>query len=220
MAGFKNPRETWDQRYAAADGFLFGEAPNAWLAASAAFLAPGMRVLSLADGEGRNGVWLASRGCRVSAFDISPVGIERARRHARSQGVEIDLQVADIAQWRWDPESFDAVAAIFIQFAPPDLRARIFAGIAQTLVPGGLLILEGYGLRQLAYRTGGPGIAENLYTMPMLLQAFDGWEILASRDADREVSEGAGHHGMSHLISALLRKPRPVSPSGTPPRAA
>jgi len=220
MAGFGNARETWDRRYAAADGFLFGDAPNVWLASCAAFLEPGMRVLSLADGEGRNGVWLAGLGCRVSAFDVSPVGIERARRHAAARGVDLDLQVADIAHWKWEPECFDAVAAIFIQFAPPDLRARIFAGIAQTLVPGGLLILEGYGPRQLVYRTGGPGVAENLYTMPMLLQAFEGWHILASRDADRQVSEGAGHCGMSHLISLLLRKPGRVSPPGTPPRAA
>lgn len=219
MSGFRNPRETWDQRYAAADGFLFGEAPNAWLASSARFLRPGMRVLCVADGEGRNGVWLAKLGCRVTAFDLSPVAVERARRHAAAQGVDIDLRVAEVDHWQWAREAFDAVAAIFIQFAPPEVRTRVFEGIAQTLVPGGLLILEGYGPRQLVYRTGGPGIAENLYTMPMLLQAFDGWEILASRDADREVNEGAGHHGQSHLVSLLLRKPAGVSPSGTRPRA-
>jgi len=212
MSRFRNPRETWDQRYAAADGFLFGEAPNTWLASAARLLRPGMRVLSVADGEGRNGVWLAKLGCRVTAFDISPVAVERARGHAASRGVDIDLRVGDVEHWQWTPEAFDAVAAVFIQFAPPEVRARVFAGIAQTLVPGGLLILEGYGPRQLVYRTGGPGIAENLYTMPMLLRAFDGWEILASRDADREMREGAGHHGLSHVVSLLLRKPPGLSP--------
>ncbi len=217
MAGFTDARQTWDARYAKADGFLFGEAPNEWLVASAHHLRHGASVLCLADGEGRNSVWLARQGMNVTAFDISAVGVDRARGYAQRAGVSIDLRVSEIAQWAWEPVAFDAVAAIFIQFAPPALRTRIFSGIAQTLVPGGLLIIEGYGLRQLTYRTGGPGIAENLYTMPMLVQAFDGWHILASRDVDREVREGSGHSGMSHLISLVLRKPGEFSPSGTPP---
>jgi SAM-dependent methyltransferase len=220
MAGFTDARQTWDGRYAKADGFLFGEAPNEWLVASAHHLRPGARVLSLADGEGRNGVWLAQQGMQVTAFDISAVGIDRARGYAQRVGVQVDLRVSEIAQWAWEPGAYDAVVAIFIQFAPPALRAAIFAGIARTLVPGGLLILEGYGPRQLSYRTGGPGIAENLYTMSMLAQAFDGWHILASRDVDREIREGSGHSGMSHLVSLVLRKPDGISPSGTPPRDA
>ncbi|MEK9721461.1 MAG: class I SAM-dependent methyltransferase, partial [Quisquiliibacterium sp.] len=111
------------------------------------------------------------------------------------------------ADWDWQPGTFDAVVAIFIQFAAPELRQAIFSGVHQTLKPGGLLILEGYGLRQLVHRTGGPGVAENLYTMPMLLQAFDGWQILASRDADLPVHEGQGHEGISHLVSMTARKP-------------
>ncbi len=220
MTGFTDARQTWDGRYAKAEGFLFGEAPNEWLVASARHLHPGARVLAIADGEGRNGVWLARQGMRVTAFDISPVGVERARGHALSAGVAIDLRVSEAAQWTWEPGAFDAVVAIFIQFAPPALRSRIFAGIAQTLLPGGLLIIEGYGPRQLTYRTGGPGIAENLYTMPMLVHAFEGWQILASREVDREIREGSGHNGMSHLISMVLRKPEDLSPSGTPPPAA
>jgi SAM-dependent methyltransferase len=212
MAGFTDARQTWDGRYSKAEGFLFGEAPNEWLVAGARHLKPASRVLSVADGEGRNGVWLAQQGMRVTAFDISPVGVDRARGHAQRAGVGLELHVVDAGKWVWEPEAFDAVAAIFIQFAPPELRARIFEGVARTLVPGGLLIIEGYGLRQLTYRTGGPGIAENLYTMHKLVQAFDGWQILASRDVDREVREGAGHSGMSHLVSLALRKPQPLSP--------
>lgn len=217
MTGFTDPRQTWDTRYANADGFLFGERPNAWLAANAAWLRPGMRVLSIADGEGRNGVWLAQQGCSVTAFDLSPVGVARARTLAQRCGVAIDLRVADVADWPWEPDAFDAVVAVFIQFAAPLVRERIFAGIARTLVPGGVLVLEGYGPRQLRYRTGGPGVAANLYTMPLLAKAFAGWEILASRDADREVSEGAGHRGLSHLVSLVARKPARVTVSGTRP---
>ena len=207
MAGFTDARATWDGRYSNANGFLFGEAPNRWLAANAFRIAPGAKVLSIADGEGRNSVWLARQGFEVTEFDVSPVGVARAREFASSHGVEPDLRVADIARWDWQPQAFDAVAAIFFQFAPPALRSRIFEGIATALVPGGLLIVEGYGLRQLRYRTGGPGIAENLYTVQILAQAFAGWQILASRELDCEVREGAGHHGRSHLISMVLRKP-------------
>lgn len=206
MTTFEDARVRWDRRYGEADA-LFGEAPNAWLAAHAHLLPAGARVLSLADGQGRNGVWLAQRGCRVTAFDLSPVGIEQARRRARALDVAIDLSVADIADWPWTPDACDAVVGIFFQFASPALRAQIFEGVKRTLVPGGLFVLEGYGLRQLEHRTGGPGVAENLYTMPMLLQAFEGWRIEASRDLDTSLAEGTGHAGRSHLLSMVLRKP-------------
>ena len=206
MTTFEDARVRWDRRYGETDA-LFGEAPNAWLVAHAHRLPVGARVLSLADGQGRNGVWLAQRGCRVTAFDLSPVGIEQARRRARALDVAIDLSVADIADWPWTSEAFDAVVGIFFQFASPALRARIFEGVKRTLVPGGLFVLEGYGLRQLEHRTGGPGVAENLYTMPMLLQAFEGWRIEASRDLDADLAEGTGHAGRSHLLSMVLRKP-------------
>lgn len=207
MTAFDDARARWDRRFVEADGFLFGRAPNLWLAAGVHWLRPGAQVLSVADGEGRNGVWLARQGFRVTAFDLSPVGVERARELAAEAGVAIDLRVADAADWPWQATRYDAVAAIFVQFAPPALRDRIFAGIQEALVPGGVLILEGYGPRQIGYATGGPGILEHLYTMPMLLRAFDGWDILASRDADAVLDEGAGHRGRSHLVSMVLRKP-------------
>jgi SAM-dependent methyltransferase len=217
MAGFDDARKTWDARFAQGGGALFGPAPNVWLEAQAVRLAPGARVLCIADGEGRNGVWLAERGCRVRSFDISPVAVEHARLAAGERGVALDAVVCSAADWVWEPDAYDAVAAVFVQFAPPDLRSRMFEGIARALVPGGLLILEGYGLRQLAFRTGGPGIAEHLYTQPMLLRAFDGWDVLASRDADVRLAEGSAHCGPSHVISMLLRKPRDATPTPVSP---
>lgn len=207
MAEFEDARTQWDRRFATAKGFLFGSDPNRWLEQSAHWIRPGARVLSIADGEGRNGVWLAQHGFRVTAFDLSPIGVERAREFAASRGVTLDLQIASLAQWPWHTASFDAVAAIFVQFAPPELRAQMFAGIRDALQPGGVLVIEGYGLRQLEYKTGGPGIAEHLYTVPMLLRAFDGWAVLASRDADTTLAEGEGHRGRSHVVSMVLRKP-------------
>lgn len=196
----------WDQRFDRED-YLFGKAPNHFIAAEAGRLTPGSEVLSVADGEGRNGVFLARHGHRVTSMDSSEVAQQKARRLAAEHGVTLDYVLADIAAWTWVTERYDAVVAIFIQFAPPDLRDKIFAGIFETLRPGGLLLLEGYRPEQIAYGTGGPRRVENLYTEPMLRTAFAGFDIIELKSYDAEVDEGMGHSGMSALIDLIARKP-------------
>lgn len=166
-----------------------------------------MKALAVADGEGRNGVWLAQQGLDVVSIDISEVAQAKAARLARLRSVSLDLRLADVANWEWPAEAFDLVAAIFIQFADPTQREKIFAGIRRTLKPGGLLLLEGYRPEQIAYGTGGPPTVENLYTAPMLRAAFDGFEVLSLEEYDAEVQEGSGHSGMSALIDLVARKP-------------
>jgi len=117
--------------------------------------------------------------------------------------------VLNIASWEPPPDSYDAIVAIYIQFANPALRAQIFANIARGLRPQGLLIIEGYGPRQLQYRTGGPGKLDHLYATDTIATGFEQWPVIASRDCDITISEGAGHHGLSHVVSAVLRKPTP-----------
>lgn len=197
---------TWDRRYAQPE-YLFGVEPNAFLARQASRLSAGGRVLAVADGEGRNGVWLAGQGLSVLSIDSSPVAQAKARRLAAERGVEIDLAEVDLGDWVWPEAAFDVVAAIFIQFAPPPLRSRLFAGMCATLKPGGLLLLQGYRPEQLAYRTGGPPIAENLYSEDMLRDAFSGLEILELRSHDSPIHEGQGHDGMSALIDLVARRP-------------
>lgn len=204
---FSDAARQWDDRYSRADGFLFGREPNGWLAQSSRWLKPRSRILCVGDGEGRNGTWLAAQGHRVVAFDISPVAIDRLRAFASERGVQVDARVSSLDDWTWEPDRFDAVVAVFIQFASPAARARLFQSVCSAVEPGGLLIIEGYGLRQLRYRTGGPGVAENLYTMGLINQAFQGWHVIASRDIDQELREGTAHVGRSHLISAVLKKP-------------
>lgn len=199
-------KEQWNARYAGED-LLFGEQPNAFLATQAALLRPGMKALAVADGEGRNGVWLAQQGLDVVSIDISEVAQAKAARLARLRSVSLDLRLADVANWEWPAEAFDLVAAIFIQFADPTQREKIFAGIRRTLKPGGLLLLEGYRPEQIAYGTGGPPTVENLYTAPMLRAAFDGFVVLSLEEYDAEVQEGSGHSGMSALIDLVARKP-------------
>jgi len=201
-----NHDRTWDERYAAPE-FVFGEQPNAFLRSCAPRLRPGMRALALADGEGRNGVWLAQQGLDVVSVDISARGQQKALDLAARRGVAMDVRLADLAHWDWPENEFDLVAAIFIQFAGPEFRDRMFGKIKRTLKPGGLLLLEGYRPEQLEYGTGGPPVAENMYTPAMLRDAFSDFEILDLRAYDADIQEGVGHSGISALIDLVARKP-------------
>lgn len=203
----------WNSRYDRPD-YLFGRAPAAFLPRHAHRLNRGDRVLAVADGEGRNSVWLARRGIDVVAFDSSARGLEKARALAREAGVSVDFRLADAADWNWRAEPFDAVAAIFIQFAGPALRARILKGLDAALRPGGLLLLHGFAPRQVGYGTGGPPHAGNMYTLDMLHAAFPGYEVLHAADYDEVVDAGPGHNGLAALVDFVARKPAPGRADG------
>ena len=134
MAKFDNPRETWNERYAEAD-YLFGEAPNEFVRAAARYLAAGQSVLCVADGEGRNSVWLAERGLEVTAFDFASNAVEKARRLARNRNVHVEHCVDDLQTWKFAPESFDVLVAIFIQFLAPEERSSAFARMQSAVRP-------------------------------------------------------------------------------------
>ena len=167
----------------------------------------GQSVLCVADGEGRNSVWLAERGLRVTAFDFAPNAVEKARRLARQRNVHVDHRVGDIETWAFAPGEYDALVVIFIQFLAPEERDDAFARMQSAVKPGGLFLLEGYRPEQLQYRTGGPGAIENLYTREWVEQTFRGWETLALREYDAVLQEGTRHTGMSALIDLVARKP-------------
>ncbi|MXQ14137.1 class I SAM-dependent methyltransferase [Microvirga makkahensis] len=202
----QSDQERWNTRYSGED-YLFGTSPNAFLASQRHLLGPGQRALAVADGEGRNGVWLAEHGLRVTALDFSSAALAKARRLADSRGVEVSFVQADLAAWEWQESSFDVVAAIFIQFADPTLREAIFRGIRRTLAPGGLLLLQGYRPEQIQYGTGGPPHAENMYTAAMLREVFHDFEIVSLVEHDSVIQEGTGHYGMSALVDLVARKP-------------
>ena len=195
----------WDERYAQ-DGYLFGTEPNDFLVLQRHLLKPGMSCLAVADGEGRNGVWLAQQGLHVLSVEASAVALEKAKKLAQQRGVAIDFEQADLAHWQWGEDRFDVVAAIFIQFAPPALREQMFAGIKRCLKPGGLLLLQGYTPRQLEYKTGGPPVAENMYTEALLRNAFGDMKISHLREHDDHIGEGTAHSGMSALIDLVANK--------------
>ena len=200
--------EMWNNRFAdAGERFVFGEAPSVFLTAQAALVRPGSTVLSIADGEGRNSVWLAEQGCVVDAVEFAPVAVDKARGLAARRGVSVNFTVADLLDWDWPAEHYDTVVAVFIQFAPPAQRERLFEHIKRTLKPGGQLLLHGYTPKQLEYGTGGPSAVENLYTEPLLAQAFADFDLLRLVAYEKSLSEGMGHSGMSALIDLVARKP-------------
>ena len=205
MNGFQNPLDTWNQRFAQ-NGYLFGEHPNQYLVQQAAHLRPG-RALAVADGEGRNGVWLAEQGLAVDAFDFSPVALDKARALAQARGVQVNGVCSDWQGFDWQTEAWDNVVAIFVQFATPVERTQLFARMHAGLKPGGTLVIQGYGYDQLRYNTGGPGKREHLYDEALLLQAFAGYEVLDLRTYEADLAEGNGHHGRSALVGLTARKP-------------
>ena len=196
----------WDARYAT-DAYIFGTAPNVFLASQAARIVSGMQTLAIADGEGRNGVWLAEQGARVHAVDVSPVALDKARKLAEERRVTLTFEQLDVLAWAWPEAAYDLVVAIFIQFASPPERERVIAGIRRTLKPGGLLILQGYTPKQIEFATGGPGNAANMYSAELLSRWFGDWEITHLREHESFINEGSHHHGMSALVDLVARKP-------------
>ncbi|HEX7328578.1 MAG TPA: class I SAM-dependent methyltransferase [Casimicrobiaceae bacterium] len=206
MPEFDHPRETWNKRFAG-DDYLFGEAPNEFLRRHANVIPAGGSILCVADGEGRNSVWLAEQGYTVTAFDFAENGVAKARARAVRRGVTVDFHVDAMESWHWDAVRYDALVAIFIQFLPPERRDAMFERMGRAVKPGGLFLLEGYRPEQVDYATGGPPYREHMYTRDWIERCFRGWELVTLESYDAEIREGRGHNGMSALIDVVARRP-------------
>ncbi len=203
----------WNGRYRdAGDDYLFGIEPNHFLARRAHLFQDGHTALSVADGEGRNSVWLAEQGLKVTAVEISPIAVAKARKLAAGRGVAVNFVVADLLALDWPPAAleneFDWVVGIFIQFAAPDERLRQFAAMKRATRCGGRVLLHGYTPRQLEYKTGGPKAVENLYTPQILRAGFPDWSFEELVEYEDDIAEGSGHRGRSALIGMVARKPQ------------
>ena len=204
--GFTDATQFWNERFDKKE-FIFGKEPNEYLVEQVSlYLKPNSSVLCIADGEGRNGVWLAKQGMRVTGFDVSDIALSKANQFAADNKVNIQYSLCDTDGFDWQTNSYDAVVAIFIQFADPEMRARIFKQAYRTLKPGGLFILQGYTPKQLEYKTGGPSLIEHLYTEEMIRELSQDFEILQLQCYEKELSEGARHTGMSALLGMVAKK--------------
>ena len=202
----------WSKRYSdAGKEYLFGTEPNRFLASHVALLQNGGSAISIADGEGRNSVWLAGLGLKVTGVEISAVAIEKARHLAAVRKAEVEFIQADMLTPGFPPNdqqgAFDWVIGIFIQFVGPQGRDRQFEVMKQLTRPGGYILLQGYTPKQLEYGTGGPSAIENLYTEDMLRSAFADWDIEELVEYEETIAEGTGHVGRSALIGLVARKP-------------
>ncbi len=192
----------WNNRFAAPH-FVYGETPNAFVAEMAAQI-PAGPVLCLAEGEGRNAVYLATLGQQVTAVDQSEAGLAKARRLAAARGVEIETVLADLENFTIEPGVWSGIVATFAHL-PPAIRHQVHAQAVRGLRPGGVFVLEAYTPAQLAFDTGGPKSLELLMTLAGLRDELAGLEFFVGREIEREVIEGYGHTGRGAVVQILAR---------------
>lgn len=196
----------WDQRYAE-EGFAYGTEPNAFLQSEYSRIPAGGRVLCLAEGEGRNAVFLARQGYAATAVDQSSVGLQKAQRLALDKGVEIETIVADLADYDPGRDSWDGIVSISAHM-PPSLRRQVHARAVQALKPGGVFILEAYTPRQLEMDgIGGPPDRSLLMSLEDLHTELEGLDFIIGREVERYISEGRYHQGNSAVVQIVARKP-------------
>ena len=204
--GFSGATQFWNERFDKEE-FIFGKEPNEYLVEKTKqYLKPQDKVLCIADGEGRNGVWLAKQGMQVVGFDASDIALAKAKKFAKDNQVEVEYSFSDTDSYAWPENTYDAVIGIFIQFADPVMRARIFQQAYKATKPGGLFILQGYTPKQLEYKTGGPSLIEHLYTEELIKDLAKKFQIQELVSYEKELSEGPRHTGMSALLGLVARK--------------
>jgi SAM-dependent methyltransferase len=201
----------WDERYGS-DDYAYGRDPNTFIEEVEPGLPPG-RFLCLGAGEGRNAVFLAGTGRRVTAVDASAVGLAKARRLAGERGAEVETVQADLREFEMGEGCWDGIVAVFLHL-PPALRAHVLAGVGRALGPGGVFVAELYTPAQLRHGTGGPRTEELLVSLEDLTRELPGLEVVVGREVEREIHEGLHHHGTSAVVQFLAR--RPTSEGATP----
>ena len=192
----------WDEQYTS-DDFVYGSVPNSFLASNAKILTG--PVLSLAEGEGRNAVFLASLGLDVLAVDGSEAGLDKANKLASSRDLSIRTEVADLATYEPPENSFGSVVSISAHL-PSLIRKRLHRLVERCLKPGGIMLLEAYTLAQLARNTGGPKDPDLLMACRELETEFPNFELILSREIERKVIEGKFHTGLASVVQFIARK--------------
>lgn len=195
----------WNERYAIKE-YAYGKEPNDFLRRTADDIMPG-NVLCLAEGEGRNAVYLAEQGFKVTAVDLSEVGLAKANRLAQERGVNIETIHADLADFQIEAESWNGVVSIFCHL-PETIRKPLHQRVVAGLKPGGTLILEAYHPGQLQLDTGGPKDPDLLPDLDTLRAELVGLNMQLMHDIERPIQEGQFHNGEGHVVQILAFKPQ------------
>ena len=196
--------DMWDRRYGTEE-FVYGKEPNGFLMQVSDVIPPG-DILCLAEGEGRNAVFLARRGRQVVAVDRSAVGLAKAERLAAENGVRIETICADLAEFEPGEETWDAVVSIFCH-VPAEVRRELHRKVVKGLRSGGMFILEAYTPAQLELKTGGPPVEVLLMTLAALREELAGLQFLHARELERDIVEGTLHSGRGAVVQVVARKP-------------
>lgn len=195
-----SPSQKWEARYGV-DEYVYGTDPNDFLVEAVRDL-PAGRALCIADGEGRNGVYLASLGHQVTSVDLTEAGMAKAARLAEASDVELTTVVSDITDYDLGEGQWDLIVSIFAHMPPP-IRQGLHRRIASALAPGGRLVLEAYTPDQVGRGTGGPPNPELTMTLAGLSEELTGMTILEGRETVRSVIEGPGHTGDGAVVQVI-----------------
>lgn len=196
--------QIWDERYGSGT-YVYGREPNEFLVAMAGMIPRG-RVLSLAEGQGRNGVYLAGLGYQVTGVDCSAVGLRMAQELAVERGVSLETIVADLAEYDPGEACWEGIVSIFCHL-PSSLRRSVLAKMVRALVPGGVLLLEAYTPAQLQFDTGGPRDLDLLATLADLREDLSGLTLVHAAECERSVVEGTLHRGRAAVVQVAAVKP-------------
>lgn len=200
----KTDFKPWDERYSA-EGYFYGSEPNDFLRSQAGRIRPRGDVLCLAEGEGRNAVFLAAQGLHVTAVDGSQAGFIKLKELAAQKHTSVETVCADLADYDMGVEKWDAIISIWCHL-PAELRADVHGRAVKALRHGGVFVLEAYTPRQLQYKTGGPPVTELLMTLDALRLELSGLDFLHGVELEREIHEGRGHTGLSAVVQIVARR--------------
>lgn len=194
---------SWHERFSAEE-YVYGKEPNAFVVEAAKDLPKG-KVLCIAEGEGRNAVYLSSLGHDVTAWDYAQAGLDKTQQLANEKGVTVETELHDLADVEWKSEQWDAIVHIFGHL-PPDVMERTMAGVQQSLKVGGFYVSELYTKEQLRYGTGGPRDAAMLADPANILQKFNGYFIKHFYVGEVTREEGRLHTGQAHVMQCIFQK--------------
>ncbi|XPF94680.1 class I SAM-dependent methyltransferase [Colwellia sp. RE-S-Sl-9] len=190
----------WDKEYDREE-YVYGKLPNDFLKSHYNSIPKG-NVLLLAEGEGRNAVFLAKLGYSVTAVDISSVGLKKAEKLAKENNVVIETICADLAVFDLGERKWDGIVSIYCHL-PETLRQDLYKRIELAIKPSGVLLLEGYRPEQLTYKTGGPPLASMMISKETLIKELPHFSFSHLEALDRVVNEGINHHGLGAVIQAI-----------------
>ena len=194
----------WNERFGE-PGFMYGDQPNDFLKAQAHTLKPGGKILCLAEGEGRNAVYLAAQGFDVTCVDFSESGLKKTQQLAETHEVSVCTECADLTHYEIEHDAWNGIVMIFGHF-DEDLRASLYQRIRMGLKRGGTLLMEVYSKAQLSLGTGGPKSIEYLYDKQELEAAFSDFTSVSIEELTREINEGVYHNGMSATVQVIALK--------------